>query len=192
MRAQGFANAESAEKLAIFGALRLYLDFINLFISLLRIFGGGRRYPLTVIYCAGIAGVGRLRRQLRHGDGYCVLGGGIGWRPGGSLNSRALNTRHSPRPSDRSSHEHEDADDDCRVRQDQPQHRQDHRHRDHHDDEAEDDRQCLRQPVGVKQLVPLVSQAHRSSITRSSARETQSRGRRRPLASEGCSASLSG
>jgi hypothetical protein len=41
--AQGFANAESAEKLAIFGALRLYLDFINLFISLLRIFGGGRR-----------------------------------------------------------------------------------------------------------------------------------------------------
>jgi FtsH-binding integral membrane protein len=43
MRAQGFANAESAEKLAIFGALRLYLDFINLFISLLRIFGGARR-----------------------------------------------------------------------------------------------------------------------------------------------------
>ncbi len=43
MRTQGFANAETAEKLAIFGALRLYLDFINLFISLLRIFGGGRR-----------------------------------------------------------------------------------------------------------------------------------------------------
>jgi uncharacterized protein len=43
MRQQGFANAESAEKLAIFGALRLYLDFINLFISLLRIFGGARR-----------------------------------------------------------------------------------------------------------------------------------------------------
>jgi hypothetical protein len=43
MQAQGFANAESAEKAAIFGALRLYLDFINLFISLLRIFGGGRR-----------------------------------------------------------------------------------------------------------------------------------------------------
>jgi FtsH-binding integral membrane protein len=43
MRSQGFANAETAEKLAIFGALRLYLDFINLFISLLRIFGGGRR-----------------------------------------------------------------------------------------------------------------------------------------------------
>jgi FtsH-binding integral membrane protein len=43
MRAQGFANAETAEKLAIFGALRLYLDFINLFISLLRIFGGARR-----------------------------------------------------------------------------------------------------------------------------------------------------
>jgi FtsH-binding integral membrane protein len=43
MRSQGFADAQTAEKLAIFGALRLYLDFINLFISLLRIFGGGRR-----------------------------------------------------------------------------------------------------------------------------------------------------
>ena len=43
MRAQGFASTQAAEKLAIFGALRLYLDFINLFISLLRIFGGGRR-----------------------------------------------------------------------------------------------------------------------------------------------------
>jgi FtsH-binding integral membrane protein len=32
----------SAEKLAIFGALWLYLDFINLFISLLRIFGNQR------------------------------------------------------------------------------------------------------------------------------------------------------
>jgi hypothetical protein len=43
MRSTGFANAETAEKLAIFGALMLYLNFINLFISLLRIFGGGRR-----------------------------------------------------------------------------------------------------------------------------------------------------
>jgi hypothetical protein len=43
MRAQGFASADSAEKLAIFGALQLYINFINLFISLLRIFGGGRR-----------------------------------------------------------------------------------------------------------------------------------------------------
>lgn len=33
----------SASKLAIMGALSLYLDFINLFIMLLRIFGGGRR-----------------------------------------------------------------------------------------------------------------------------------------------------
>lgn len=42
---QWSANAtddESARKLAIFGALSLYLDFVNLFISLLRIFGGGR------------------------------------------------------------------------------------------------------------------------------------------------------
>jgi FtsH-binding integral membrane protein len=30
------------EKLAIYGALMLYLDFINLFVSLLRIFGGRR------------------------------------------------------------------------------------------------------------------------------------------------------
>jgi hypothetical protein len=43
MNAQGFANAQTAEKLAIFGALQLYINFINLFISLLRIFGGGRR-----------------------------------------------------------------------------------------------------------------------------------------------------
>jgi len=39
---EGFANGEDAEKLAIFGALALYLDFINLFISLLRIFGARR------------------------------------------------------------------------------------------------------------------------------------------------------
>jgi hypothetical protein len=46
MRVRGFAGAggaATAEKMAIFGALRLYLDFINLFISLLRIFGGARR-----------------------------------------------------------------------------------------------------------------------------------------------------
>jgi FtsH-binding integral membrane protein len=38
----GFGNPEVAEKAAIIGALRLYLSFVNLFISLLRIFGGGR------------------------------------------------------------------------------------------------------------------------------------------------------
>jgi FtsH-binding integral membrane protein len=36
------ADGASAEKLAILGALWLYLDFINLFISLLRIFGNAR------------------------------------------------------------------------------------------------------------------------------------------------------
>ncbi len=36
---QGFDNGESMEKSAILGALTLYLDFINLFIFLLRIFG---------------------------------------------------------------------------------------------------------------------------------------------------------
>jgi FtsH-binding integral membrane protein len=42
LRASGTVNADNDEKLAIFGALRLYLDFINLFISLLRIFGNSR------------------------------------------------------------------------------------------------------------------------------------------------------
>ena len=36
----GFENGESAEKLAVYGALTLYLDFINLFLFLLRLFGG--------------------------------------------------------------------------------------------------------------------------------------------------------
>ncbi|MFN8510851.1 MAG: Bax inhibitor-1/YccA family protein [Deinococcaceae bacterium] len=36
------AQGQTAEKLAIFGALTLYLDFINLFLMLLRLFGGGR------------------------------------------------------------------------------------------------------------------------------------------------------
>jgi uncharacterized protein len=40
--ASGLHDENTAQKLAIFGALRLYLDFINLVISLLRIFGGGR------------------------------------------------------------------------------------------------------------------------------------------------------
>jgi FtsH-binding integral membrane protein len=35
-------DAGTTQKLAIFGALALYLDFINLVISLLRIFGGSR------------------------------------------------------------------------------------------------------------------------------------------------------
>jgi hypothetical protein len=33
---------ESARKMAIFGALQLYLDFVNIFLSLLRIFGSNR------------------------------------------------------------------------------------------------------------------------------------------------------
>lgn len=40
--AKGFNNGESLEKLAIMGALTLYLDFINLFLFLLRIFGDRR------------------------------------------------------------------------------------------------------------------------------------------------------
>ena len=43
MRLGGVPSGAAGDKLAIFGALRLYLDFINLFISLLRIFGGARR-----------------------------------------------------------------------------------------------------------------------------------------------------
>ncbi|GAC1437709.1 MAG: Bax inhibitor-1/YccA family protein [Solirubrobacteraceae bacterium] len=42
LAAGGFAGEAMEEKAAIHGALRLYLDFINLFISLLRIFGNSR------------------------------------------------------------------------------------------------------------------------------------------------------
>ncbi len=37
----GEVRSESGEKLAVFGALSLYLDFINMFLFLLRLFGGG-------------------------------------------------------------------------------------------------------------------------------------------------------
>jgi FtsH-binding integral membrane protein len=40
--ARGIGDADTQQKLAIFGALALYLDFINIVISLLRIFGGSR------------------------------------------------------------------------------------------------------------------------------------------------------
>ena len=36
------SNDEMGQKLALYGALTLYLDFINLFLFLLRIFGGSR------------------------------------------------------------------------------------------------------------------------------------------------------
>jgi FtsH-binding integral membrane protein len=42
MRLARFSSADEEQKLAIFGALQLYLDFVNLVISLLRIFGSGR------------------------------------------------------------------------------------------------------------------------------------------------------
>ncbi len=42
MHAAGFANTEAEKRMAILGALMLYLDFINLFILLLRIFGRRR------------------------------------------------------------------------------------------------------------------------------------------------------
>lgn len=35
-------EAEASKKMALMGALNLYLDFINLFLFLLRLFGGGR------------------------------------------------------------------------------------------------------------------------------------------------------
>ena len=38
----GFADGESQQKAAILGALRLYLDFINLFLMLLRVMGNRR------------------------------------------------------------------------------------------------------------------------------------------------------
>jgi uncharacterized protein len=42
MAAAGFADAASETKAAVIGALKLYLDFINLFLMLLRIMGGRR------------------------------------------------------------------------------------------------------------------------------------------------------
>jgi FtsH-binding integral membrane protein len=33
---------DATSKLAVFGALQLYLDFINIFLFLLRLFAGGR------------------------------------------------------------------------------------------------------------------------------------------------------
>ncbi len=42
IHAMGFENAESEKRIVILGALTLYLDFINLFIQLLRIFGKRR------------------------------------------------------------------------------------------------------------------------------------------------------
>ena len=39
---EGFADGESRKKAAILGALTLYLDFINLFLMLLRIMGSRR------------------------------------------------------------------------------------------------------------------------------------------------------
>lgn len=42
MAAQGFGDAQAERKGAILGALTLYLDFINLFLMLLRLFGGRR------------------------------------------------------------------------------------------------------------------------------------------------------
>ena len=39
---EGLTQTDMGEKLAVFGALTLYLDFINIFLFLLRLFGGGR------------------------------------------------------------------------------------------------------------------------------------------------------
>ena len=42
MHAMGFESSETERKMSILGALALYLDFVNLFIQLLRIFGKRR------------------------------------------------------------------------------------------------------------------------------------------------------
>ena len=42
MAREGFVGRETETKVAIMGALALYLDFINLFLFFLRIFGGSR------------------------------------------------------------------------------------------------------------------------------------------------------
>jgi len=43
MNLAGISGTDQAKKGAIFGALQLYLDFINLFLNLLRILGGRRK-----------------------------------------------------------------------------------------------------------------------------------------------------
>jgi FtsH-binding integral membrane protein len=40
---KSYATMPQRDSLAVYGALSLYLDFINLFLMLLRLFGGGRR-----------------------------------------------------------------------------------------------------------------------------------------------------
>ena len=42
MYAMGFENADAENKYVVMGALMLYLDFINLFMLLLRLFGKRR------------------------------------------------------------------------------------------------------------------------------------------------------
>ena len=42
MAGAGFADEAMESKAAVIGALKLYLDFINLFLLLLRIMGGRR------------------------------------------------------------------------------------------------------------------------------------------------------
>jgi FtsH-binding integral membrane protein len=42
MNSPGFEGTDAGRKQAIFGALMLYLDFINLFLSLLRLMGRRR------------------------------------------------------------------------------------------------------------------------------------------------------
>jgi len=39
----GDIRTDTGEKMAVFGALQLYLDLINMFLFLLQLFGGGRR-----------------------------------------------------------------------------------------------------------------------------------------------------
>jgi FtsH-binding integral membrane protein len=43
MAAEMNAEGDAAAKLGVFGALMLYLDFINMFLFMLRLMGGGRR-----------------------------------------------------------------------------------------------------------------------------------------------------
>jgi len=43
MHAMAAHDEEMSKKVAVLGALALYLDFINLFLLLLRIFGKGRK-----------------------------------------------------------------------------------------------------------------------------------------------------
>src|SRR5439155_31831 len=75
LKAWAHTGGPQGETLAIFGALSLYITFINLFLHILRLFGRGRRGGRGRRPHAARAGHAALTRGVRRGD--------CGWRDGG-------------------------------------------------------------------------------------------------------------